>query len=90
MKMIVEREDEIKAFQPVEYWSFGARLSADVPPPFVAKLTKVDGKKAEVPNEETARKIEAALKSGKYVVADVARKERKQSAAPPFITSSGR
>jgi DNA topoisomerase-1 len=88
MKMIVEREDEIKAFQPVEYWTFGARLSAAVPPPFVARLTKVDGKKADVPNEETARRIEAALKSGQYVVTDVARKERKQSAAAPFITST--
>ncbi|HEX8618064.1 MAG TPA: type I DNA topoisomerase, partial [Thermoanaerobaculia bacterium] len=88
MKMIVEREEEIKAFQPVEYWTFGARLSASAPPPFVAKLTKIDGKKAEVPNEEIARKIEAALKSGKYLVTDVARKERKQSAAPPFITST--
>jgi len=64
MKMIVEREEEIKAFLPVEYWSFGARLSAKTPPPFIAKLTKIDGKKAEVPNEETARKIETALKSG--------------------------
>jgi len=88
MKMIVDREEGIKAFVPVEYWSFAARLNAQTPPPFVAKLTKVDGKKAEVPNEETARKIETALKSGKYVVTEVARKERKQSAAPPFITST--
>jgi DNA topoisomerase I len=88
MKMIVDREDEIKAFVPDEYWSFAARLSAQTPPPFVAKLTKVDGKKADVPNEETARKIETALKSGKYVVTEVARKERKQSAGPPFITST--
>ena len=88
MKMIVDREESIKAFIPVEYWSFAARLSADAPPPFVAKLTKIDDKKAEVPNEELARKIEAALKSGKYVVSEVTRKEKKQSAAPPFITST--
>ena len=88
MKMIVDREEDIKAFVPVEYWTFAARLAAENPPPFTAKLTKVDGKKAEVPNEELARKIEAALKSGKYVVSEVARKERKQSAAPPFITST--
>src|SRR5688500_14514989 len=88
MKMIVDREEEIKAFTPVEYWSFAAKLAAAVPPQFIAKLSKVDGKKAEVPNEETARKIEAALKNGKYVVTEVARKERKQSAAPPFITST--
>ncbi len=88
MKMIVDREDEIKAFVPVEYWTFGARLSADSPPQFIAKLSKVDGRKAEVPSEELARRIEATLKGGRYVVTEVARKERKQSAAPPFITST--
>jgi DNA topoisomerase-1 len=88
MKMIVEREEAIKAFLPEEYWTFAAKLSAQTPPPFVARLTKVEGRKADVPNEEQARKIEAALKSGKYVVTEVARKERKQSAAPPFITST--
>jgi DNA topoisomerase-1 len=88
MKMIVDREEEIKAFTPVEYWSFAAKLEAGTPPQFVAKLTKIDGKKAEVPNEELARKIEATLKSGKFVVSEVARKEKKSSAAPPFITST--
>src|SRR5215210_6450565 len=68
LKLICEREQEIEAFLPVEYWSFAARLAAQVPPQFTAKLTKVDGKKAEVPNEETARKIESALQSGRYVV----------------------
>ena len=88
MKMIVDREEDIKAFLPVEYWSFAAKLAGQTPPPFVAKLTKIDGKKAEVPNEETARGIEAALKSGRFVVSEVARKEKKSSAAPPFITST--
>ena len=88
MKMIVDREDEIKAFKPEEYWTFAAKLSADVPPPFVAKLSKVDGKKADVGEEATARDIEAKLKSGSFTVAAIARKEKKQSAAPPFITST--
>src|SRR5436190_4959369 len=88
LKMITDREDEIKAFIAEEYWTFAAKLSASVPPPFVAKLTKVEGKKADVTNEEQARKIEAALKSGAFTVADVARKEKRQSAAPPFITST--
>src|SRR5947207_4795412 len=56
MKMIVDREEDIKAFIPVEYWSFAAKLQADNPPPFLAKLTKVEGKKAEVGNEDDARK----------------------------------
>src|SRR5437868_12938283 len=88
LKMITDREDEIKAFIAEEYWTFAAKLAADAPPPFVAKLSKVEGKKADVTNEEQARKIEAALKSGPFTVADVARKEKRQSAAPPFITST--
>ncbi len=88
MKMIVDREEEIKAFVPVEYWTFAAKLAAENPPPFLAKLAKVEGKKAEVVNEAQARAIEAALKSGAFVVESVARKERKQSPGPPFITST--
>src|SRR5437588_1962388 len=66
MKMIVDREDAIKAFNPVEYWSFAAKLEANTLPLFIAKLTKVDGKKTEVGNEADARKIEAVLKGGSY------------------------
>src|SRR5215210_4441924 len=50
MKMIVDREEAIKAFLPEEYWTFAAKLEAANPPVFIAKLSKVDGKKAEVPN----------------------------------------
>ena len=88
MKMIVDREEEIKKFVPVEYWTFAAKLEAGNPPPFLAKLTRIDDKKAEVGNEQDARKIEAALKNGAYTVAEIARKEKKRNAAPPFITST--
>jgi DNA topoisomerase-1 len=88
MKIIVDREEAIKAFVPQEYWTFAAKLEANNPPPFVAKLSKIDGKKAEVANEQQAREIESGLKNGAFVVASVARRERKQSAAPPFITST--
>ncbi|HEX9983466.1 MAG TPA: type I DNA topoisomerase [Thermoanaerobaculia bacterium] len=88
LKMIVDREDAIKAFVPEEYWSFGAKLAARQPPQFIAKLAKIEGKKADVTNEADARKIEAALKAGTFTVTTVVRKERKQSAAPPFITST--
>ena len=87
LKMIVDREEEIGAFVPVEYWSLAAKLEGKNPPPFVAKLTKVSGKKAEVPNEEEARRLEKILKEGEYVVEKIARKERKQNAPAPFITS---
>ncbi len=88
MKMIVDREEAIKAFDPEEYWTFAARLEASTPPPFIARLARVEGKKAEVPNEELARKIESELKSGEYVVTSVARKEKSRHAMPPFITST--
>lgn len=87
MKMIVEREEQIKAFVPVEYWTIAARLSASTPPPFIAKLNKVAGKKAEVPNEAEARRIEKLVSDGKFVVDTINRKERKQSPGAPFITS---
>src|SRR5437763_11879396 len=60
MKMIVDREEAIKAFVPVEYWTFGAKLEAGTPPPFIAKLARIEDKKAEVGNEQDARVIEAA------------------------------
>jgi DNA topoisomerase-1 len=88
MKMIVDREEEIKAFVPEEYWTFAAKLSHDNPPPFVAKLSKVEGKKADVTNEEQARAIETALKSGPFTIEKIVRKEKKQSPAAPFITST--
>ena len=88
MKIIVDREEAIKAFGPQEYWTFAAKLEANNPPPFVAKLSKIDGKKAEVANEEQARAIETGLKNGAFVVASIARRERKQTAGPPFITST--
>src|SRR5437763_2022559 len=68
LKMITDREDDIKAFVPVEYWSFAAKLAAQTPPPFVAKLSRIDGKKAEVSNETLARQIESAVKSGTFIV----------------------
>src|SRR6478672_2814731 len=88
MKMIVDREEEIKAFKPEEYWTFAAKLEAATPPPFIARLSRVEGKKADVPNEELARKIETELKAGEYVVANVVRKEKSRHAMPPFITST--
>ncbi|HEX3067142.1 MAG TPA: type I DNA topoisomerase [Thermoanaerobaculia bacterium] len=88
LKMIVDREESIKAFVPEEYWSFAAKLAAGMPPQFIAKLSKIDGKKADVDNEEQARTIEAALKSGAFVIESIARKEKKQTAAAPFITST--
>ncbi|MDX1500904.1 MAG: type I DNA topoisomerase [Thermoanaerobaculia bacterium] len=87
LKMVCEREAEIEAFEPVEYWVVTADLAAGEPPPFTARLHRIDGKKAEVGDGEQAAEIVAVLEREPYRVADVERRESKQRPAPPFITS---
>src|SRR3989441_4657906 len=59
LRLIVDREREIRAFRPEEYWNFVANLSGTNPPPFDAKAVKLDGKKFQVPNQQLADEIEA-------------------------------
>ena len=87
LKMICDREAEIEAFEPVEYWLIGSDLEASEEPQFHAKLHQIDGKKAEVGDGESAAEIVAALEGGTYTVGSIEKKESKQSPAPPFITS---
>ncbi len=89
LKMICDREAEIEAFDPVEYWLIGSDLKSgsDESLVFHAKLHQIDGKKAEVGNGETAAEVVAALESGTYTVDKIEKKESKQRPAPPFITS---
>ena len=87
LKMVCERQAEIDAFVPVEYWNLGADLEAAVPPPFAVRLTRIDGAKAEVGDGERAAAIVHDLEAGRFRVAAVERKESKQRPAPPFITS---
>jgi DNA topoisomerase I len=87
LKMVCERQDEIDAFVPEEYWNLGADLKAAVPPPFNARLSRIEGKKAEVHDGEQAAKIVRGLEAGSFVVAKVERKESRQRPLPPFITS---
>jgi DNA topoisomerase I len=87
LKMVVDREEEIRAFVSEEYWTIAAKLAAKLPPQFTAKVSKLAGKKAEIPNEETARGIEKTLRSAPLVVEKIARKEKRQSPGAPFITS---
>src|SRR6185436_14128896 len=63
LRLIVEREQEIQAFKPEEYWSIAAKLEGHQPPPFEAKLSKIKGKTASVTNQAEADHILASLKS---------------------------
>src|SRR5260370_195338 len=87
VRLVVEREEEISRFVPVEYWSVEADLRAALPPQFRAKLIKVDGEKAELPDGDVARPLVEELKKQAFVVSEVIRKERRRNAPPPFITS---
>src|SRR5882672_9349236 len=88
VRLIVDREREILAFVPVEYWSLHARLNASRPPEFVATLKEVAGEKASLPNEETTRAVMASLDGARFVVKSVTRGERRRNPLPPFITST--
>ena len=95
LRMIVEREREIAAFVPEEWWSLDAELFKNTDPPanpnlFKATLHSRKGgrRKMAIPNEEAARSLETELKDATYSVDSVVKKPRRQRPAPPFITST--
>ena len=88
VRMIVDREREIQAFVPVEYWTLHARLRGQRPPEFVATLREVEGEKASLPDEAGTRAVMNGLSGARWVVKSVTRGERKKNPAPPFITST--
>src|SRR5436305_10060762 len=87
LRLIVEREREIKAFEKKEYWTIDAHVSAAKPPAFDARFTGIQGEKTEVPNGEESEKITTALRQAQWSVRSVEKKERRRSATPPFTTS---
>ena len=87
VRLVVEREREIEAFKPEEYWSLDADLAARLPPEFTAKLSRVDGSKAELKDEATTKALQADVEKARFVVESVDRKERRRNAPPPFTTA---
>jgi DNA topoisomerase I len=87
LRLIVERDREIKAFVPIEYWTLDAHLLGPKPPAFAARLVGTNPKQNVLPNEEAAKQREAELKSATWTVRSVEKRERRQYAAPPFTTS---
>ena len=100
LKLVVDREREIDAFTPIEYWNLAALLAPKSgEKSFTAALYSVDNLKVEkekvdgkecflIPNEKTASEISAKLKKAKYEVSSVEKKEKKRNPVPPFITST--
>src|SRR5580698_865026 len=87
LRLIAERELEIKAFIPKEYWTIHARLQAAELPIFQAKLSKYKGEEIEISSGEQATRILDELKKAKWQVAEVVQKEKRRFASPPFTTS---
>jgi DNA topoisomerase-1 len=87
LRLICEREDEIQAFNSVEYWSIMARLEKEEHP-FEARLHKIDGKAFALDNEDQARAVVAALQNVDFTASEVKRRERRRNPLPPFTTST--
>jgi len=89
LRLIVERECEIEAFVPVEYWSIGAELRPEgEKQTFLTKLAKIDDKDPELPNEEIVKPILVDMEKADYVVTRVKRGEERRKPLAPFITST--
>ena len=100
LKLVVDREKEIEAFKPVEYWNLGALLKLHANGKhFSARVHTIDGLRWEkepvegkdialIRNEKEATAIEKRLNAAKYNITKVERKEKKRNAEPPFITST--
>ncbi len=88
LRLIVDREREIKAFQTREYWSIDVNLAAKKPPQLTAHLAKKNDENVEIGSEAAAQAIVAAVEGVDYVVRSVVNKEKRRNPVPPFITST--
>ncbi|MBL8175096.1 MAG: type I DNA topoisomerase [Bryobacterales bacterium] len=88
LRLIVEREREIRAFQKEEYWTIDVHLNARKPPVLNARLAKKDGAGFEIPDQAAADAIVATLAEANYTVDSVVTKEKRRNSVPPFITST--
>jgi DNA topoisomerase-1 len=88
LRLIVDREREIRAFKKQEYWTIDVNLAAKKPPQLTAHLFKKNGENVEIPNQAAADAIVGTLDGRSYVVKSVTNKEKRRNPVPPFITST--
>ncbi|HKE27477.1 MAG TPA: type I DNA topoisomerase [Bryobacteraceae bacterium] len=88
LRLIVEREREIRAFVPKEYWTIDADLGAKKLPPLTARLFKINDQPAEVGSQQASDEILAALEGADYIVRSVGTREKRRNPVAPFITST--
>ncbi|MCX5714474.1 MAG: type I DNA topoisomerase [Candidatus Omnitrophica bacterium] len=90
LRLVVERERQIRAFIPQEYWEIHAllRKAGQETTSFTAELEKIEGKKAEIKTKEEADKLASDIKTKEFRVSEVSKKEKSRYPDPPFITST--
>lgn len=90
VRLIVDREDEIRAFTPEEYWTLEALLAKQgaKTKPFTAKYYGTGGKKCEITSEEQANALKAAAEREPFLIKSIKTGTRQKNPAPPFITST--
>jgi len=87
LRLIVDRDREIRAFVKTEYWSVEASLEGRTPPPFAAKLYKIDGERTNLRNREETDQVVRELERQEFRVSDLTKKEKRRNPVPPFTTS---
>ncbi|MDB5317604.1 MAG: topoisomerase [Rhodospirillales bacterium] len=91
LRLVCEREAEIEAFKPREYWSVETKFTTPSGAPFTARLTHLDGKRLDqfdLAKETDAKRAVAAIEAEQYSVASVDKKRTKRNPPPPFMTST--
>ncbi|MFU8858670.1 MAG: type I DNA topoisomerase [Deferrisomatales bacterium] len=88
LRLVVDREREVRAFVPEEYWSLDAVLEGSAPPAFTARLRKVEGRPAKLGDGPAAAAALARAQGETFRLARVEKKEKRRYPAPPFITST--
>src|SRR6202049_254007 len=88
LRLVVDREREIRAFEKREYWTIDVNLAAKKPPQLTAHLAKRNDQNVEIPDEASAQAITAALEGIDYIVRGVTNREKRRNPVPPFITST--
>jgi DNA topoisomerase-1 len=89
LRIIVEREIEIDAFTPVEYWSIGAEFKPKgLRQSFITKLARIDEKEPQLSNEQMVKPILVDLETAAYVITKIKRGERRRRPYAPFTTST--
>ncbi len=88
LRLLCEREEDINAFIPEEYWTIDGEFKPDKIDSFTARFNKYKGKKVKIGNEDESNELLSVLKSAVYRITEISRSRKKRNPVPPYITST--